>query len=203
MTQRTLAEEAVRAANETLGERLGEIEALQQRLADLAIRDSLTGLYNRRYLEHTLDQELARAGRLKYPLALVMLDIDHFKRLNDSYGHLAGDEVLKVLAQMLRDCLRIGDVACRYGGEEFVLVLPGMPASAVYERAEQLREAFAGLLLPHREQTLQVTVSAGIAMFPQDAATAEGLQEYADRMLYQAKRTGRNRVCSSGQPLRA
>ena len=132
-----------------------------------------------------------------------MLDIDHFKRLNDSYGHLAGDEVLKVLAQMLRDCLRIGDVACRYGGEEFVLVLPGMPASAVYERAEQLREAFAGLLLPHREQTLQVTVSAGIAMFPQDAATAEALQEYADRMLYQAKRTGRNRVCSTGQQVRA
>lgn len=203
VTQRTLAEEAVRAANEALGERLEEIEGLQQRLADLAIRDPLTGLYNRRYLEHTLDQELARAARLKYPLALVMLDIDHFKRLNDSYGHMAGDEVLKALAQMLRDGLRVGDVACRYGGEEFLLLLPGMPENAVFERAEQLREAFASQETPFREQILQITLSGGIAMYPRDGKSAEALLEYADRMLYLAKRTGRNQVRSTAQLVEA
>lgn len=184
----------LQAANAALVARLVEIEDLQRQLGDLVVRDPLTGLFNRRYLDEILERELARASRMNYPVGLMMVDIDHFKVLNDAHGHLAGDELLKGLAELLQATQRFGDVACRYGGEEFVLLLPGLPAEAAYDRAEEWREAFERLVVEYRGRRLQRTISIGIAIFPKDAQSAEQLLYVADQRMYLAKRLGRNRV---------
>jgi diguanylate cyclase (GGDEF)-like protein len=184
----------LQAANAALVARLAEIEDLQRQLGDLVVRDPLTGLFNRRYLDEILARELARAARMGYPVGLMMIDIDHFKVLNDAHGHLAGDELLKGLAELLHSTQRFGDVACRYGGEEFVLVLPGLPAEAAHDRAEGWRQAFERLVVEYRGRRLQRTISIGIASFPGDAQSAEQLLYVADQRMYIAKRLGRNRV---------
>jgi diguanylate cyclase (GGDEF)-like protein len=177
-----------------------EIEQLQQQLQDQANRDPLTGLFNRRYLGATLKREQARCQREGLPMAVVMLDIDHFKAINDTHGHQAGDEVLRRLSALLVAQSRQEDVPCRIGGEEFLLLLPGMAAPQAMERAERIRQAFAtsddAAATPLAPQT---TVSIGVALFPDHGSTMDALMHSADTALYAVKRAGRNGVRLHGQ----
>lgn len=184
------------AANAALQRNLREIDALQEQLREQAIRDPLTGLYNRRYLDATLERELARSRRDGQPLALILMDLDHFKRVNDTYGHQAGDEVLQQLARLLTEMARVGDVASRHGGEEFLLLMPTMSLATARERAEALRQAFAAMEISFGSLKLRATLSIGIAASPDHGSTAEDLFRHADRALYRAKHEGRNRVAS-------
>jgi diguanylate cyclase (GGDEF)-like protein len=179
---------------------LAQIRALKARLEEQAIRDPLTDLYNRRYLDDALERELVRAQREGYPVSLVMLDIDHFKDLNDSHGHPAGDAVLIALAHSLRDQVRAGDLACRWGGEEFALVLPNMPLAAAMARADTLRARFAARRPATGGISLAATLSAGVAAFPEHATTPAALVAAADAALYRAKGEGRDRVRSAPAP---
>lgn len=188
-----MAEEALRDANARLQAHLAEIEALQVKLREQAIRDSLTGLFNRRYLEETLQREIAQAFRSGRPLGIVMIDVDQFKEVNDAHGHSAGDAALQALGALLAANTRGGDVACRYGGEEFVLALPGATLEVARERAEQLRLAVEALRVEHAGAILSMTISAGIACYPVHGARADQVLDSADQALYQAKNGGRNR----------
>ena len=168
---------------------------LRDTLRDQSTRDSLTGLHNRRYVEETLAHELARADRSADPLALLMVDLDHFKHVNDTFGHAAGDRVLQSVADLLRRHVRAGDVVCRYGGEEFALVMPGASAELALERAEALRRAAHAVALPGPGPTNGVlTLSVGVAVFPDHARQAADLVVSADDALYAAKRGGRDCV---------
>jgi diguanylate cyclase (GGDEF)-like protein len=188
------ADSNLRTANETLTSSLAEIRELHLRLQEQAIRDPLTGLYNRRYLDETLERELSRAKREGYPISLTMIDLDHFKLVNDTYGHKAGDEVLIALSTLLQSQAREGDIPCRHGGEEFVLVLPRMSLEVASQRAEQWREAFGNMKTRHGEFEIGATMSIGLATYPDHAATAEDLIDSADQALYKAKAAGRNRL---------
>lgn len=196
ITERKRAENAEREAARLLEQQLTEITELQTRLKEQAIRDPLTGLYNRRYLDETLPRELSRAKREGYALSLIMVDIDHFKHVNDTYGHPAGDEVIRVLARILSDGAREGDIACRYGGEEFVVALPRMDLDAAMVRAEKWRLASADFTVTHGELVIRFTLSAGIAAFPAHGADMDTLVHCADVALYRSKNEGRNRVTS-------
>ncbi len=168
---------------------------LQDRLRIQSIREPLTGLFNRRYLEESLSRELARCERRNLPLAVMMLDVDHFKRFNDTHGHPGGDALLAGFGQLLQTLSRQEDIACRYGGEEFTLILPEASPQAALERAEQIREAVHALRVQHLGKDLPaVTVSIGLACFPADGGDPETLVSHADRALYRAKARGRNRV---------
>jgi len=168
---------------------------LRDTLRGLSIRDPLTGLFNRRYLEESLDRELRRAQRRGLPVAVLMLDIDHFKRFNDTFGHDAGDLVLKDVATVLRTNCRAEDIACRYGGEELTLILPEMPLEAAQVKAERLGDAIRRLRVRQGQQFLgSVTVSIGIAMFPAQGFAARDVLRAADAALYRAKECGRDRV---------
>lgn len=168
---------------------------LRETLRHQSIRDPLTGLYNRRYLEETLERELSRSARGDTPVSLLVFDVDHFKRFNDTFGHDAGDTVLRELGGLVREQLRGGDIACRYGGEEFVVVLPGVSLEVAESRAEALREAVKRLGLSHRNASLgTVSLSIGVACFPQHGNSGEALIRAADEALYRAKREGRDRV---------
>lgn len=182
-------------ANETLRESLEEINALQQQLREQAVRDPLTGLYNRRYLDHTLARELARCKREGQVLSLIMIDIDLFKKINDTFGHQAGDEVLRRLGATLGTTARAGDIACRYGGEEFLLVMPTMPLSKARQRAEDLRLEFGAMIVPFGSFRFQATLSIGVAAYPGHGTSVDELIRCADAALYQAKQNGRNLVC--------
>jgi diguanylate cyclase (GGDEF)-like protein/PAS domain S-box-containing protein len=173
-----------------------EVHKLQAQLLEQAIRDPLTGLYNRRYLDESISRELFRAERNDYPISVVMCDIDHFKTINDTYGHFAGDEVLRVFSDLLKHHSRSGDIVCRYGGEEFILVLPGMEEKSAYERAEQLRSAFANIAMPFNDTVVRATASFGVATFNHDEQSGEQLIAAADKALYMAKHEGRNKVTS-------
>ncbi len=197
VTERHAAEQALRAANKQLQARRAEAEQVQAALREQAIRDPLTDLFNRRYLEETLVRELARAARDGQPVSLVILDVDNFKALNDTHGHQAGDALLRRLAEVLCRETRASDAACRYGGEEFVVVLPGTPLATAQDRAEQWRAAFAGL-----PETIRTTVSVGVACCVPTATTpldqqAAALLRAADRALYAAKAAGRNQVVAA------
>jgi diguanylate cyclase (GGDEF)-like protein/PAS domain S-box-containing protein len=168
---------------------------LRETLRHQAIRDPLTGLYNRRYMEESLDREVRRATRHHMNLGVVMLDLDHFKRFNDTFGHAAGDTLLRELGGMLRTYLRGEDIACRYGGEEFTLIILDASLDAVIGRAEQIRDAVTHLSVIYRGQSLgTVTLSIGVALFPTHGTTGEALLRIADQALYQAKASGRDRV---------
>jgi diguanylate cyclase (GGDEF)-like protein len=188
-----VAEEALREANFKLHEHVAEIASLQVKLREQAIRDSLTGLFNRRYLEETLQRELAQSFRSGQPLGIVMIDIDYFKKLNDTYGHRAGDLALQALGRLLGGNTRGGDVACRYGGEEFVLALPGATLEAALARAEQLRQAAQDLRIDFAGSTLCISISAGVAAYPLHGERADQVLDGADKALYEAKNGGRNR----------
>lgn len=164
-------------------------------LRQQSIRDPLTGLYNRRYLEEFLGREVIRAVRSRTPLALLIADVDHFKAVNDRFGHDMGDQVLQAMARALEATLRQSDVVCRYGGEEFVIVMPGAPLSTAAERGTAILDAVRALRPEHAGRSLErVTVSLGIAALPEHGQTAESLLEAADIALYRAKRGGRDRL---------
>ncbi len=168
---------------------------LQDELRRLATTDALTGLYNRRFLDATLHTEYNRAVRGREPLAVIMFDIDHFKRFNDTHGHDLGDRVLQMVARCLRELVRSFDYPCRYGGEEFVAILPGMSAAEAVKLAESLRLKVAQTAI----EGLTVHVSLGVAAYPAiQVADAEELIEAADAALYRAKEGGRNRVMMAG-----
>lgn len=171
-----------------------EVQALQGKLREQATHDALTGLYNRRYLEETLGRELILAARHGHPVSVIMCDLDHFKAINDRYGHLGGDEVLRTFGDLLQRQIRGSDISCRYGGEEFLLVLPQMPLEYAIERAEQLRIAIAAAPVTYGASPIAVTGSFGVAAFPRDGQTADELIAAADCALYAAKAAGRNRV---------
>jgi diguanylate cyclase (GGDEF)-like protein len=165
-----------------------------EKVESLAATDALTGLFNRRYFETALSRELARAERTSSRVSLLVLDIDHFKSFNDTYGHAMGDLVLRKVASVLTGALRKADVLARFGGEEFVVVLPQATDRGALESAERLRESVERSAIHPGGPRKHVTVSIGVAMFPDDAKTAEELLKTADAALYDAKRSGRNRV---------
>ena len=174
---------------------------LREKLRNQSIRDPLTGLFNRRYLEETLARELARCARSGQPLALAVIDVDHFKRFNDTHGHEAGDRVLVELAAVLRHGVRSTDIACRYGGEEFVLLMPDTLADVALARADALRQQAARLQLRFGSGPLEpVTFSAGLATAPAHATSADALLRAADTALYEAKARGRDRVVAYQPP---
>jgi len=186
-----------------LGLALGNLR-LRESLKNLSIRDPLTGLFNRRYLVETLEREFYRARRAAAPVAIIMIDADHFKRFNDTFGHEAGDAVLRELGAFLKSSVRAEDIACRYGGEEFCLVLPQMSRDGARVRAEAIRQGVARLDIKLGGKALgPVTLSLGVASFPDDADTGEAVLASADAALYQAKQQGRNRVCVFGEPAAA
>jgi diguanylate cyclase (GGDEF)-like protein len=164
------------------------------RLRERSERDPLTNLRNRRALDGALERERPRAQRYGRPLAVVTMDVDHFKAVNDRFGHAAGDEVLRRVAGVLTEGVRDIDVAARAGGEEFVLVLPETTAAAAREVAERLRVAVAEMVVEHEGERIGVRLSAGVAAWPECVAAPEDLLEASDRALYAAKRGGRNRV---------
>jgi diguanylate cyclase (GGDEF)-like protein len=168
---------------------------LRESLRSQAILDGLTGIYNRRFMEETLAREIRRVERNQRELSVLMFDIDHFKQFNDTFGHEAGDAVLRELGQLLKTTIRGGDVACRFGGEEFVLILPETTVEDARRRAEELRERIRQLAVLYRGQALGIiTVSLGVAAYPKHAMTSEALLHAADKALYQAKAEGRDRV---------
>ncbi|MBV9863727.1 MAG: diguanylate cyclase [Abitibacteriaceae bacterium] len=167
---------------------------LQETLRSQSVRDPLTGLFNRRYLEESLEREINRAQRNQRSLGIIMVDVDHFKRINDTYGHEGGDTVLRELGNLLQSSLRKGDVACRYGGEEFTLLLPDASLEDALQKAEQLCEAARQLIIQHSTQTIKITLSQGVAAFPQHGEVGEGIIQAADAALYRAKHQGRDRV---------
>ncbi|GAB5549169.1 MAG: GGDEF domain-containing protein [Sandaracinaceae bacterium] len=164
-------------------------------LHDAAMRDALTGAYTRRYFHERLRSELSYARRHDVPVALIMLDLDHFKNVNDSYGHVAGDTVLRVVAAQLKTLLRPEDVLIRYGGEELCVLLRGLDLSNAYLLAERLRRAVKGLRVPYEEGVIRVTVSAGVAAAQDPDEPPQMLVERADEALYLAKERGRDCVC--------
>ena len=168
---------------------------LRQALREQSIIDPLTDLYNRRFLEETLMRELARSLRTAAPLSVIMFDIDHFKRLNDGYGHDAGDMVLKAVAAAAKTAVRKADIVCRYGGEEMIVVLPDCAAGMALERAELIRHAIGSIQLVHEGRDIpQVTASFGVASYPAFGTEGDALIRAADAALYVAKRRGRNNV---------
>ena len=171
-----------------------EKAALYDKVQRLSITDGLTGLTVHRHFQARLDEELKRAERFKEPITLVMLDIDHFKRFNDSYGHLTGDAVLRAVAAVLKQQVGPSELVARYGGEEFAMILPRLDKETAAQRAEAVRRAIKGISVDHNGQALTVTVSSGVACFPDDAMTKKGLIELADQALYQSKKNGRDRV---------
>jgi diguanylate cyclase (GGDEF)-like protein len=172
---------------------------LRATLRNQSIRDPLTGLFNRRYMEETLERELARAERTGRPAAVVMLDLDHFKEFNDTFGHEAGDLLLREFGRLLRTGTRRSDLACRYGGEEFVLVFPDMTLDSARERMDRLRAATRDLVVPVRGQAAAtVTFSAGIAIYPEHGKDQADLLGASDRALYRAKREGRDQTAIAG-----
>jgi len=168
---------------------------LRESLRRQSVLDPLTGLFNRRHFDAALKRELARARRKNVPVSLVLVDIDHFKSVNDDYGHAVGDAVLRTIAQQLRQGIREGDVACRYGGEEMVLLLPECSAADACVRAEAIRGALEDATPnPEGEGPERITASFGVASYPVHAQDAESLFWATDKALYRAKQAGRNRV---------
>jgi diguanylate cyclase (GGDEF)-like protein/PAS domain S-box-containing protein len=189
------AEQRLRAMTDRVGPALANLK-LRDALREMALRDGLTGLYNRRYLEDVLSRELHRAERSGKPVAVVMIDIDHFKRFNDKFGHDAGDFVLSALARAISKSIRPSDIACRYGGEELAVVLAEADLDCARERAEQMRLAIRETNLVHLGQTLPApTASFGVAVYPANGTKPADLLKAADQALYRAKEEGRDRVC--------
>lgn len=194
ITSRKEAEVKLLNAYAQLEEKMRQIQELQIVLHEHSIRDSLTGLHNRYYLEETLGRELARAEREGYRVCFALIDIDRFKDVNDTYGHSAGDLVLQQLAHQLQTLTRTGDIVCRYGGEEFLIVLPNTHVDIAFQIAERIRSAFQELSISSGDRQIKATLSVGISEFPSDSAVGMETLDLADRALYAAKHGGRNQV---------
>ena len=189
------AEQRLRAMTDRVGPALANLK-LRDALREMALRDGLTGLYNRRYLEDALNRELHRAERSGKPVSVVMIDIDHFKRFNDKFGHDAGDFVLSAVARTIAKSIRPSDIACRYGGEELAVVLAEADLECGRARVEHMRRAIRETNLVHLGQTLPApTASFGIAVYPANGTKPADLLKAADQALYCAKKEGRDRVC--------
>ncbi|HEX5836394.1 MAG TPA: sensor domain-containing diguanylate cyclase [Anaerolineales bacterium] len=168
----------------------------QELLLEQSVRDHLTGLFNRRYMEETLERELLRAMRKHVPLGIIMLDLDNLKRYNDTWGHAAGDEALRQLGSVLLNQVRREDIACRYGGDEFILILPDASTQVTLQRAEQIVKLARRTSLQLDGHSLPaVTLSLGVAVFPKHGEASTAVLKAADAALYRAKRAGRNCVC--------
>jgi len=180
-----------------VGLSLGSLR-MWETLRDQSIRDPLTGLFNRRFLQESLEREWQRAKRKNLPLSVVILDLDRFKRFNDVFGHDAGDAILRSMAELFRKHYRREDVVCRYGGEEFAIILPESSARDAAKRSEELRLAAKKLQVLHKGKPLDaVTLSIGVAAYPEHASTVEELLRIADACLYKSKSAGRNRVTTA------
>ncbi|WP_337840146.1 GGDEF domain-containing protein [Rheinheimera sp.] len=177
-----------------LQQKLSDIERLKNRIREQAIRDPLTNLFNRRFLNEFMERELALARRNQKPLSLVMLDLDHFKQLNDQFGHQTGDQIIELVARHLLRQSRRSDILFRYGGEEFLILLPNTTEVQAGHLAESWRAQIEQSQIFAAEQPLTVTISAGVACYPEHGTTAFNLIQAADQALYQAKAAGRNRV---------
>ena len=182
---------------EQLALALGNLR-LRESLKNQSICDSLTGLFNRRYLEESLEREFSRASRNKTSVAFIMMDLDHFKRFNDTFGHQAGDTLLRSLGDLMKRGTRGQDIACRYGGEEFAIVLTDATPAGALRRAETLRQEVKEMSVEYAGQLLgTITISMGVAIFPDQGTTISEIQKASDQALYTAKREGRDRVCVS------
>jgi diguanylate cyclase (GGDEF)-like protein len=168
---------------------------LYQKVQELAITDGLTGILSRRYFLERLKEELKRSKQFKYAFAFLMVDIDHFKECNDRYGHLVGDVILKEVAKIMKDTLRQIDLVCRYGGEEFSIILTETDKTGATFAAERIRQSVEARRIRAYDEDLQITISIGISVFPSQGQDIQKLLEKADQALYQAKQTGRNKVC--------
>jgi diguanylate cyclase (GGDEF)-like protein/PAS domain S-box-containing protein len=168
-------------------------------LREQSVRDHLTGLFNRRYMEETLKRELLRASRKRLSLGIIMLDVDNLKQCNDTWGHAAGDAILHELGDVLHGSFRGEDVPCRYGGDEFIIILPDASRAATYERAESLCEFVRQSHFKFEEQPLGiVTLSLGVAVFPEHGSASDIIVRAADEALYRAKHAGRGQVVVAG-----
>lgn len=197
ITARKTAEREVRILSDQRALILRDVETLQARLREASLRDALTGLHNRRYFDMTAPREIARCRREGLELGLLVIDADHFKHINDGFGHAAGDEVLRALGALLTQAFRTEDVVCRFGGEEFVVMMPGASEITCRARAEALREAVSELEVRSGTQTIRFTISIGVAVGPADTQTPESLFARADGAVYEAKAAGRNCVMVS------
>jgi diguanylate cyclase (GGDEF)-like protein len=194
------AEQDLQSANAQLRSNLAQIETVHVELQEQALRDALTGLYNRRFLEEILPREIARASRDVQPLSVIFVDLDHFKGVNDTHGHAAGDQVLRIIGQFLVEAARASDVVCRYGGEEIVIVCPGMTLAAAVQRVEAWRQSIARMATEVNGTEISVTLSAGIAEFPTHGQSMVSIVQAADKALYAAKAAGRNCVRTAAIP---
>lgn len=196
------AQQLLAAISERIGHALTNLR-LREALREQSVRDPLTGLFNRRFMDEWLEREIHRAARAGHPLSLILIDIDHFKAINDTYGHEGGDEVLRKLAYVLEEQIRAGDIACRFGGEEFVLLLPETPLNKSRELAERIRIKLEAMSLHHLELPLPgITASFGCAEYPSHGDSGQKIVRAADLALYQAKAAGRNRVLVASSVLR-
>jgi diguanylate cyclase (GGDEF)-like protein len=200
ITKRKNIEDSLNKANQELEKRITEIQILQNQLKEESIRDPLTRLYNRRYMEDALQREFAHATRDGYPVSIIMADIDHFKKVNDTYGHAAGDEVLEQLSRTFLANFRVEDIVCRYGGEEFLIVMPETTAETAFLRIDNLRQHLESTDLKVTGAAMRITLSAGIAVYPAEGSTIDEVVQKADQAMYQAKKEGRNRVIAGGFP---
>ncbi len=193
--ERTRAEATLRDVNQQLITLVEKLEYMRDQLREQSIRDPLTNLFNRRYLEEILEREISRSLRHNQEIGFIMLDIDHFKQYNDTYGHDGGDTLLRHMSAFLQHHIRTEDIACRYGGEEFLLVLPGACLDHSRRRAEDLCASVRRITVEHQGQVLgTITASFGVAGFPYHGTSATDVINAADQALYRAKHGGRNRV---------
>jgi diguanylate cyclase (GGDEF)-like protein/PAS domain S-box-containing protein len=184
----------LRRFNDKLQAQMNKINSLQAQLREQAIRDPLTNCYNRRYLDETIGREFARAAREAYPISLLMVDIDHFKQINDLFGHPSGDLVLRGIGQLLRSRVRAGDIVCRYGGDEFLMLLPNMGLEDALRRAEDCRGDVTRLEVAVDSGRADISASVGVACYPIHGMTPDEVIQMADQALYLAKASGRNSV---------
>jgi len=192
------AKDDLHQVNDELEKNLQEVNALQQKLKEQAIHDALTGLYNRHYLATILDVEIARAERRKDSIIFMLMDLDHFKNINDTYGHAGGDKALKAVGDLMRSQTRSSDFPFRYGGEEFMIIMPETSLEDAFKRAEEFRIALSSIKLEHEGCAFQVKTSIGVAAYPLHGKNFEEMLLVVDDALYQAKHLGRDRVVLYG-----
>ena len=197
LTEKMYTEVELRRVNDLLLIQLEENKNLQIELREQALHDPLTGLYNRRYLREAIELEVKKAQQDQSPLSVIVSDIDHFKSINDLYGHQVGDRFLVEIANLMKSHARSTDFVCRYGGEEFLIVMPKTPAIAAIKRAEEILQKCTDTIVAHEGKNLQVAMSIGVATYPDHGQEAEELIIKADKALYVSKQNGRNRITLS------